>query len=126
MKGFDGQFIMAWMLRQGTTPATISNGSKIMALTHTTLTIRVIDLYNFLPMSLSKIPGCFGLTELKKGYFPHLFNSEENQSYVGPYPDMKYYNPDAISSDARAEFLKWHKDQKGKIFKMKCRLTVAT
>ncbi|GBM11143.1 hypothetical protein AVEN_243014-1 [Araneus ventricosus] len=105
MKGFDGQFIMAWMLQQGTTPAVISNRSKVMSITHTTLHIRVIDSFNFLSMSLSKIPGCFELSELKKGYFPHLFNSKENQSYVGSYPDPKYFNPDAISGAARAPFL---------------------
>ncbi|CAL1296390.1 unnamed protein product, partial [Larinioides sclopetarius] len=87
MKGFDGQFIMAWMLKQGTIPAIIPNGSMLMTITHTALKIRVIDSFNFFPMSLSNIPACFDLMELKKGYFPHLFNREEHQSYVGPYPD---------------------------------------
>ncbi|GBM55080.1 hypothetical protein AVEN_258617-1, partial [Araneus ventricosus] len=73
MKGFDGQFIMAWMLQQGVAPGVIPNGSKLMLITHTALNIKIIDSFNFLPMALSKLPSCFGLSELKKGFFPHLY-----------------------------------------------------
>ncbi|XP_035224392.1 uncharacterized protein LOC118197033 [Stegodyphus dumicola] len=66
MKGFDGQFVMAWLLEKGTAPDVIPNGSMIMCLRHPSLNIRVIDSLNFLPMALSKLPGCFGLSELKK------------------------------------------------------------
>ncbi|XP_035207967.1 uncharacterized protein LOC118182685 [Stegodyphus dumicola] len=75
MKGFDGQFVMAWLLEQGTAPEVIPNGSMIMSVRHPSH-IRVIDSLNFLPMALAKLPGCFGLSELKKGYFPHLFQLE--------------------------------------------------
>ena len=51
-----------------------------------------IDSLNFLPMPLSKFPKTFGLTELAKGYFPHFFNTEANQHYVGPIPYAKYYD----------------------------------
>ncbi|GBN99205.1 hypothetical protein AVEN_12057-1 [Araneus ventricosus] len=67
-------------------------------------------------MSLSKIPGCFEFSELKKSFFPHLFNSKENQSYAGPFPDPKYFNPDDMSAAARAAFLEWQKGQEGKVF----------
>ena len=33
--------------------------------------------------SLSAFPKTFGLDELKKGYFPHYFNTNKNQNYVG-------------------------------------------
>jgi hypothetical protein len=42
----------------------------------------MIDSINFLPSALSELPKMFGLEELKKGYFPHLFNRKENQSVV--------------------------------------------
>lgn len=113
---FDGQFLMAWLLEQGIAPEVIPNGSMLMTIRHTALAIRVIDSLNFLPMALSKLPGCFGLTELKKGYFPHLFNSRENQTYVGPLPDPKYYIPDSMGPAARATFLKWHEEHKGDVF----------
>jgi hypothetical protein len=38
-------------------------------------------------MGLSKIPKTLNLKELKKGFFPHLFNIPENQNYIGPMPE---------------------------------------
>ena len=40
--------------------------------------IKFRDSLNVLPMPLKALPETFGLTELKKGYFPHFFNREEN------------------------------------------------
>ncbi|XP_055924592.1 uncharacterized protein LOC129956687 [Argiope bruennichi] len=108
-RGFDGQFVMAWLLEQGIARSVIPNGSKLMSIGHPTLRITLIDSFNFLPMSLSKLPGCFGLSELKKGFFPHLFNKRENQTYIGPIPDITFYSPDTM----RDEFLKWHRMQEG-------------
>ncbi|GFW35963.1 uncharacterized protein TNCV_1927921 [Trichonephila clavipes] len=47
MKGFDGQFILRWMLEQGQCPRVIPNGSKIMCITLSALSIRIIDSFNF-------------------------------------------------------------------------------
>jgi hypothetical protein len=55
------------------------------------------DYINFLPSALAELPKMLGLEELKKGYFPHLFNRKENQSVVlNHLPDVHYYNPDAM------------------------------
>jgi len=67
--------------------------------------LRFLDSYNFLAMSLAKLPKAFGLTELKKGYFPHFFNNAENRDYVGPLPDPSYYGVDDMSIEARDTFL---------------------
>lgn len=107
---------MEWLLKQGTTPEVVPNGSMLMSILHKSLDIRVIDSLNFLPMPLSKLPSCFGLTELKKGYFPHLFNTRENQLYVGPLPDSKYYSPDSMSEPARQAFMLWHEEHKESVF----------
>jgi hypothetical protein len=29
---------------------------------------------------------------MEKGYFPHLFNRPENRNYIGPTPDIEYYD----------------------------------
>lgn len=42
------------------------------------LNLTFVDSLNFLPMKLAKIPDVFGLQELCKGYFPHLFNTKAN------------------------------------------------
>ena len=66
-------------------------------------------------MPLSKFPKTFGLTELAKGYFPHFFNTEANQHYVGPLPETKYDDPDSMKPDAPEAFYKWY-GQGGKGF----------
>lgn len=113
---FDGQFIMAWLLEQGIAPEVIPNGSMLMSIYVKTLNIRIIDSINFIPMSLCNLPACFGLTELKKGYFPHFFNTRENQNYVGPMPDPSFYGPDTMSSTARDEFTHWYEAHKEMVF----------
>ena len=96
MKGYDGYFLLEYLIDQSMRPdKIIYNGSKIMYMTmERGLHIRVIDSLNFLPMKVSALPKAFGIKELKKGWFPHHFNTQENQNYVGPYPDPKYYGHD--------------------------------
>ena len=69
----------------------------------------MIDSINFLPSALSELPKMLGLEELKKRYFPHLFNSKENQSVVlNHLPDVHYYNPDAMKLKDRKVFVVWY------------------
>lgn len=90
-----------------------------MMLQHKGLQIRVVDSINFMAMPLAKLPSTFGLEEITKGYFPHLFNSAGNQSFVGPIPDVKFYSPDTMSTHVRADFMKWYEGQKDKTFNFK-------
>ena len=46
------------------------------------LDVKFIDSYNYLPFALAKMPSAFGMKELKKGYFPHFFNTEANHNYT--------------------------------------------
>ena len=73
--------------------------------------LHFIDSYSFLSMSLSKFPATFGLTELKKGHFPHFFNTEANQHYRGCMPELIHYRPDSLPVKAREELKKWHAEQ---------------
>jgi len=46
-----------------------------------------------MPMRLSELSKAFGLEDTaEKGIFPHLFNTVENQSYVGLMPAVHYYS----------------------------------
>ncbi|GFQ82229.1 uncharacterized protein TNCT_105291 [Trichonephila clavata] len=119
MKGFDGQFILRWMLEQCQCPRVIPNGSKIMCITLSALNIRIIDSFNFFPMSLSKLPKTFGLEELAKGYFPHLFNCHSNQSYVGSFPDSALFSPSTMSTGDREKNFLWYNGQKTNTFDFK-------
>ena len=69
--------------------SSVSDGSMIMN-GNTILRMKVgrdtfLDSYQFLHMRLANFPETFGLTEMKKGYFPHLANTLANQKYLGPY-----------------------------------------
>ena len=76
MKGYDGVLLLNYLLKNHKmVPNVIYTGSKIMSIhVANQLNIKVIDSFNHLPISLSKLPRAFELTELKKGYFPHLFS----------------------------------------------------
>ena len=81
----------------------ILNGAKIMSIELTEAKIKLRDSLNFLPMPLKALAKTFGLTELKKGYFPHFFNRKENQCYVGPLTPIENYDPDAMNTKEREE-----------------------
>ena len=74
------------------------------------MNIKFIDSLSFIPMKLAAFPKTFGLTELQKGYFLHFFNRAENQEYVGPLPDAKYYDPDGMTPADREKFFAWYND----------------
>ena len=92
-------FLLEYLIDQSVRPdKIIYNGSKIMYMTvERDLHIKVYDSLNFLPMKLSKLSETFGLTELKKGWFPHYFNTRDNQTYAGSYPEPRYYEHDFMS-----------------------------
>ena len=118
MKGYDGYFLLEYLIDQSMRPdKIIYNGSKIMYMTvEKDLHIKVIDSLNFLPMKLAALPKAFGLTELKKGWFPFFFNTRDNQHYVGPYPDFSYYGCDFMGTKEKEECLSWLESKKDAIF----------
>ncbi|XP_062574745.1 uncharacterized protein LOC134236588 [Saccostrea cucullata] len=95
-------------------PNVIMNGSKILSMEICGL--KFIDSYSFLTFPLAKMPSAFGLNELKKGYFPHFFNTEQNQNYVGPYPPAAFYKPDEMTTSGRKAFYEWYDQQRKKVF----------
>ena len=80
-------------------PEIITTGAKVMSVYLPTQRIRFIDTLNYLPMSLEKMPKVMGLPDtLKKGFFPHGFNTIENFDKQFPsHPDIAYYDPDAMN-----------------------------
>lgn len=109
LKGFDGMFLLKYCY---TTHRDVTNavfvGAKIYAFTSDRLTFK--DSVCFLPFPLASFPSTFGLTELRKGHFPHKFNTLANQNYEGPLPDAEFYDPDGMSQTKQDEFYRWHAD----------------
>ena len=111
-QGYDGYFIQEFLNKNAVKYDVILRGAKILTITVPMFNMKFIDSLNFIPMGLSKFPKTFGMAELCKGYFPHLFNKEENQDYVGPIPPVPYYSPNTMKPEARESFLAWHKEQR--------------
>ena len=116
-KGYDSYPILQYLHENAVLPEVITTGSKYMSINVPAGNIRMIDSLNFIPMPLAGMPGAFGEKEISKGYFPHMYNRDENQHAVLQHlPDIKYYAPDAMKPDARAKFLKWYDDNKNNTF----------
>ena len=120
-QGYDGYFIQNYLNENNVKYEVILRGAKILSMTIPMFNIKFIDSLNFIPMSLTKFPQTFGMPELCKGYFPHLFNREENQNYVDLIPPVSYYALNGMKPEARKAFLAWHKEQRdnGYIFNFK-------
>ena len=105
--GYDGQFIFRHILEKGVfKPDLIMNGHTIITMKAGKL--KFIYSYQFLHMRLANFPDTFGLTEINKGYFPHLTNTPAYQNYVGPYFPVDMFNPGQMSVKNREAFLTWH------------------
>jgi hypothetical protein len=124
MKSYDGYFIMQYIVKHilpgETLPECLMTGNKLLVIKFRDL--KIIDSYNFLTMSLSKLPKTFGFEELKKGYFPHFFNTIENQNYVGNIPEKDYYGFKYFNNDDRNTFEKWYESKKESKFNLQTEL----
>ena len=110
LKGFDGIFILNELYKgMRTVEEQLTVGAKVLSFKSGPLVFK--DSLCFLPMPLSSFPATFGLTELKKGFFPHSFNTLEHQDYVGPIPALHYYEPDGMSPKMKTELERWHAEQ---------------
>ena len=110
LKGFDGMFILHELYQQQREVVDqLTVGAKVLSFKSGPL--KFIDSLCFLPMPLASFPSTFNLTELKKGFFPHLFNTPDHQQYVGRIPDLEFYDPDGMMAKKKDELTRWHADQ---------------
>ena len=108
-KGFDNYPVLNTLIdHHGVRPDKILyNGSKVMYMhVAKNMNLTFLDSLNFIGMLLLKIPESFGFEELRKRFFPLLFNTEENQSYVGMYLEKSYYAYVYIDPEILDKFLK--------------------
>ena len=110
-QGYDGYFIKDYLIQNAIHYEIIYRGAKSLSLKVTDWNIRFIDSINFIPMALAKFPKTFGQDELCKGYFPHMFNKDENQNYVGPIPCQNDYGVNFMKPGEREAFIEWHDEQ---------------
>ena len=110
-QGYDSYPIIKFLNENAIKYDVTYNGAKCVTLIIEMFNIKFIDSLNFIPMGLAKFPKTFAQPELCKGYFPHFFNKDENQDYVGPIPCQDDYGVDFMKPEAREAFIAWHQDQ---------------
>ncbi|XP_015793693.1 uncharacterized protein LOC107370221 [Tetranychus urticae] len=112
-RGYDGHFIIQDFYKRDfqAAPNLIMTGSKILFASIANL--RFIDSLSLFMQPLSSLCKSFNITELKKGFFPHRFNTPENQKYVGPMPQIEFYDPTSMKPKQYTEFLQWYQQQAG-------------
>ncbi len=114
-KAYDTYLILDYLHRKNIFIQPVKTGLKILFLDLSPqFNVKFLDSHSFIPMPLAKLPATFGLHELKKGYFPHFFNTVANQNYVGPLPSEKYYGADTMTVANRTKFLKWYREEQEK------------
>ena len=110
LKGFDCMFILNELYQQQReVTEQLTVGAKVLSFKSGPL--KFIDSLSFLPMPLASFTDTFNLSELKKGFFPHLFNLPHHQNYVGRIPDLEFYDPDGLMPNKKEELLRWHADK---------------
>ena len=109
-KGFDSVFIVNELYQQQReVTEQLTVGAKVLSFRSGPL--KFIDSLSFLPMPLAAFTSTFNLTELKKGFFPHLFNLPHHQNYEGRIPDIEFYDPDSMMPKKKQDLMNWHADQ---------------
>lgn len=115
-RGYDGHFIIQDFYKRDfqATPNLIMVGSKILFAGMEQL--RFIDSLSLFLQPLSSLSESFNIEELKKGFFPHKFNTPENQEYVGSLPSIENYYPESMKPKQLVEFSSWHQEQANNLF----------
>ncbi|XP_032227446.2 uncharacterized protein LOC116610891 [Nematostella vectensis] len=121
-KGYDSYFILEYLFENGIKPNVIFTGGKVMHLKVDSLNIEMKCTLNFFQMPLSKLPKAFGFDHItQKGVFPHFFNITEHQDYVGPMPDLSYYDLRSMKEEDANAVAQWHQEQvtRGVVFNLR-------
>lgn len=110
-KAYDHQFILKHVLEKTDLKVDLIMRGTSITMMGIDKKIKFIDSINYFPMALAALPKAFDLgPEMKKGYFPHLFNTSANKDYEGSLPALEYYDPDHLNEDARLKLLEWHQE----------------
>ena len=110
-QGYDSYLILKYLEENAIHYEIIYRGAKCLSMIISMFNIKFIDSLNFIPMKLAKFPKTFAQDELCKGYFPHLFNKDENQDYVGPLPCQDDYGVNFMKPAEREAFIAWYQER---------------
>lgn len=110
LKGFDGCFLLRYLIEEGIHVELIANGLKLTSIYVPQFEIRMIDSLNFLQMRLGDMPKTLGIEHIvrAKGYFPHFFTSPTNLTYRGQIPPPEFYGCYDLKDKQYEAFLTWY------------------
>lgn len=129
--GFDAKFLLEAVMKTDIKYEPLMRGSSILQLRVKTSqgrcgnNVMFHDSMLHLPGSLAGLLNGFfsaddPIMSLSKGHFPHKFNTQENQNYVGPIPGIEFFSPETIKlGEGDKKFQKvlqlqeWHSSQTG-------------
>jgi hypothetical protein len=112
---YGGRYDMHYVIgdlytREGLLPQITKSGEKIYQLRvarKKNVVPEVIfrDTYNWLQLKLEKLPTALGLNVQDKGWFPYLYNRNENLHVrLDNLPDMHFYAPQTMKPDKALDF----------------------
>jgi hypothetical protein len=110
-KGYDARFVLAWCQKRSFIPDNlIRSGSKIQYMYFKAGAVRFIDSLNFFLEPLRELSKSYDIKTLK-GWFPHKMNTPEYQTYDGPMPPERLYDPGSMSSSEYDRFKTWYDNE---------------
>jgi hypothetical protein len=113
-RGYDSHFIMKDLFERKFVdqPKITMNGLKVLKIDINN--VHFIDSLSFFQQPLASLPKSFGFQNVvQKGFFPHLFNREENYQYEGNIPDIEYFEPQSMKSSSAQACKEWHQSYVG-------------
>ncbi|XP_073496117.1 uncharacterized protein [Phyllobates terribilis] len=119
---YDARFVVQALIKEKLQVKLSTRGPRLFCMILPDLNIRFIDFLNFLPVNFGNLPTAMGFPVLM-GYFPHSFNTETNQTYVGPLPPMEFYDVAFMTPGDREVFTVWYKKHKNTTFNLKSELS---
>ena len=111
-KGYDGHFILKYMLSNNLKVKIIKRGTKILDLQYRKLKINARDTLNFVSSRLAEFPTTVGIDTISKGEFPHLLNKPENWDKILDFPSPEMYMIESRTDEQRRKFMEWYNAEK--------------
>ncbi len=104
--GYDSKFVLKHYLQAyGKGPdKMIRQGNRITLMKDKKYDLRFIDSYNFFLQPLKDLSETYKIDTLK-GFFPHHFNTPENQNYIGSIPPAEDFGVKNMKPEAHEEFM---------------------
>ncbi len=132
LKGYDGRLTLAQIFQDqadGVADEFATDMIWTMAKINTFTYCKTVvfrDSLLHIPLPLAAWPSTFGMqgetVEISKGFFPYIFNAPQFQDYVGPMPDIRYFQPELMTPSYRKKFIAWYNEHRNDTYDLQVEL----